>query len=89
MLQNKLLLILRRDFKLHDVLAELLYSYLSDRRQCVRAGSFSSAYAPVISGVPQGSILGPHLFNAYISSVLDLELSLGAKLIAFADDLLW
>jgi len=42
----------------------------------------------MVSGVPQGSILGPHLFNAYVSSVLDLELSRGAKLIGFADDLL-
>ncbi len=87
-LPNKLLLILRRDFKVPDALAGLLFSYLSDRLQSVRVGSFSSAFAPVISGVPQGSILGPHLFNAYISSVLELELSPSAKLIAFADDLL-
>jgi len=85
---NKLLLVLRRQFWVPDILAELLDNYLSNRVQCVSVGGSTSEPCPVVSGVPQGSILGPHLFNAYISSVLELKLSFGSKLIAFADDLI-
>ena len=36
-----------------------IYSYLSDRKQCVRINNVHSRFQNVISGVPQGSIVGP------------------------------
>jgi len=40
-----------------------IYSYLKGRRQCVKINSSHSKYRTILSGVPQGSILGPILFN--------------------------
>ncbi|MCP3666297.1 MAG: hypothetical protein GY696_27985, partial [Gammaproteobacteria bacterium] len=84
---HKLIHVLRHKYHLPDTLAQLVKSFLCNRFQTTRIDGEDSFEQPVISGVPQGSILRPHLFNAYISSVLDTPVSSGTRLIAFADDL--
>ena len=44
----------------------LVYSYLSNRFQRVRVNAEYSFWSDITCGVPQGSVLGPLLFNVYL-----------------------
>ena len=47
-----------------------IYSYLKDRKQCVQINNKQSEFDTIISGVPQGSIFGPILFNIFFNDFL-------------------
>ena len=64
-------------------LLNLLENYLTNRHQRVLLHGQNSAWAPVLAGVPQGSILGPLLFLIYNK---DLPNGLKANAKLFADD---
>ena len=56
---------------------------LTDRRQRVVVDGEVSNWKSVLSGVPQGSVLGPILFLIYIN---DLDDSITSNVLKFADD---
>ena len=80
----------------HELLKSKLFSYgiggktlewinvfLCFRQQRVVVNGVKSDWAPVVSGVPQGIVLGPLLFSLYIN---DIPVGIDSQIRLFADD---
>ena len=65
----------------------LIHNYLANRRFHTSSLNFNSNSEEMKSGVPQGSILGPTLFNMYINDIPHLSQH-NCSLHIFADDTL-
>ena len=81
---HKLLLKKLESVGIKGKLLNWLKAFLSNRKQEVVISGFKSFMWAVLSGVPQGSVLGPILFLIFINDIGDSLLN--AKLKSFADD---
>lgn len=79
---SKLILKLRKLLQ-NDSIVDWFQDYLSQRTQVVSLNDTHSGSVPVLSGVPQGSVLGPLLFLIFIN---DISSDISVKIKLFADD---
>ena len=83
---QKLMLILERKIGIRGVALQWFQSFLFGRQQKVKIHGFTSELLATLYGVPQGSVLGPVLFNIYVSSLSDVMKSEGVFSSSYADD---
>ena len=68
-------------------LLQWIEAFLTDRCQCVVVEHCFSSWTPVVSGVPQGSVLGPILFILFINDIGSICNGSTVSHKLFADDL--
>ena len=74
-----------RHYRLNENVINWIKSFLCYRKQRVKLSGFYSDWAEVLSGIPQGTILGPILFIIYINDLPDLCQQF-VEIYLFADD---
>ena len=82
----KLLCRLSTRYGITGLALQWLESYLSCRSQKVSMDGFYSKAEPLLTGVPQGSVLGPLLFTLYMAPVGDIMRNHGVNYHFYADD---
>ena len=81
---HQLLIAKLEAYGLHKNSLNLLADYLSGRKQRTKIGSVFSEWWKIVCGIPQGSILGPLLFNIFINDLFFFVLK--CDICNFADD---
>lgn len=81
---HKLLIKKLQRYGIRGIAQTWISSYLENRKQYVEIQNNKSQLLQVTCGVPQGSVLGPLLFNLYINNIC--EVSQIVETILFADD---
>lgn len=83
---HRKLLMKLESFGINYELLTWIREFICGRRQCVMIENVCSQEVPVVSGVPQGSVIGPYLFLIYINDIVFSVLD-GCQIRLFADDL--
>ena len=82
-INHELLIAKLNAYGFSDSALKLILDYLSDQWQRVKINATFSSWSELLKGVPQGSVLGPLLFNIYLN---DLFFILTCEACNFADD---
>ena len=77
---------LHTDFGFTDTVLQLFSSYLTDHTHYVSLSNHCSVFAPLHSGVPQGSVLGPIISSMYIEPLSAIIDSYSIMHHSFAED---
>ena len=86
MTQSIILFYIRKlsHYGIRGIVKQWVFSYLTRRNQYVQIEGIKSCMERILCGVPQGSILGPTLFNLYLNDICNLSRILEFTL--FVDD---
>ena len=71
-------------YGLDDTTLQLIFSYLKNRKQCIRINNIYRSFKNIMTGIPQGSIVGPLLFDFSINELFFFIES--SSIHNFADD---
>ena len=83
-LPHGLLVAKLKAYGLSSMSCDLIMNYLSNRKQRVKISHVRSSWSILSKGVPQGSILGPALFNIFVNDLFHFMER--CKLYNYADD---
>ena len=83
-LNHELLTAKLRCYRLVQNAVEFFKNYLSNRYQCCKINNTLGDWRKIIAGVPQGSLLGPLLFNIFLNDIFFFLKN--ANLGSYADD---
>ena len=83
---STLISLLEVSFGIQGIELEWFTNYLNNRRQYVKINNCNSSELNIKCGVPQGSLLGPVLFNLYMVPLFKIFTEMGITYHSYADD---